>query len=55
MMIKDILVKNGFEVVVEVENGVQVVEKYKEYFFDFVIMDIMMLEMDGILVLKEIK
>lgn len=28
MMIKDILVKNGFEVVAEAENGAQAVEKY---------------------------
>lgn len=55
MMIKDILVKNGFDVVVEVLDGVQVVEKFKEYLFDFVIMDIIMFEMDGIIVLKEIK
>lgn len=31
MMIKDILVKNGFDVVGEAENGAQAVEKYKEH------------------------
>ena len=30
MMIKDILTKNGFEVVGEAADGVQAVEKYKE-------------------------
>lgn len=55
MMIKDILVKNGFEVVAEAENGAQAVEKYKEHSPDLVTMDITMPEMDGITALKEIK
>ncbi|MFJ5670866.1 response regulator [Bacillus safensis] len=55
MMIKDILVKNGFDVVGEAENGVQAVEKYKETSPDLVTMDITMPEMDGITALKEIK
>ena len=29
MMLKDILTKNGYEVVAEAENGVKAVEKYK--------------------------
>lgn len=55
MMIKDILVKNGFDVVGEAENGAQAVEKYKETSPDLVTMDITMPEMDGITALKEIK
>ncbi|WP_409305434.1 response regulator [Peribacillus sp. SCS-155] len=55
MMIKDILSKNGFEVVGEAENGAQAVEKFKETSPDLVTMDITMPEMDGITALKEIK
>ena len=55
MMIKDILTKNGFEVVGEAENGVKAVEKYKELDPELVIMDITMPEMDGIQAVKEIK
>ncbi|WP_202077103.1 response regulator [Caldalkalibacillus salinus] len=55
MMIKEILNKNGFEVVGEAADGVQAVEKYKELSPDLVTMDITMPEMDGITALKEIK
>lgn len=55
MMIKDILTKNGFEVVGEAENGVVAVEKYQELKPDLVIMDITMPEMDGIQAVKEIR
>lgn len=55
MMIKDILTKNGFEVVGEANDGVQAIEKYKELSPDLVTMDITMPEMDGIAALKEIK
>ena len=48
MMLKDILVKNGYEVLGEAENGLKAVEKYKELNPDLVIMDITMPEMDGI-------
>lgn len=44
MMIKDILVKNGFEVVAEAQDGAQAVEKYKEHSPDLVTMDITMPE-----------
>lgn len=55
MMIKDILSKNGFEVIGEAQDGVKAVEKYKELNPDLVIMDITMPEMDGIQAVKEIK
>ncbi|WP_010301496.1 response regulator [Kurthia senegalensis] len=55
MMIKDILTKNGFEVVGEAGDGAQAIEKYNELNPDLVTMDITMPEMDGIAALKEIK
>ncbi|WP_284139961.1 MULTISPECIES: response regulator [unclassified Virgibacillus] len=55
MMIKDILVKNGFEVVGEAQDGAQAVEKYNELKPDLVTLDITMPEMDGITALKTIK
>jgi two-component system chemotaxis response regulator CheY len=55
MMIKDILSKNGFNVVGEAENGLRAVEKYRELNPDLVIMDITMPEMDGIQSVKQIK
>lgn len=55
MMIKDILSKNGYQVVGEAADGVQAIEKYKETVPDLVTMDITMPEMDGITALKEIK
>ncbi|AXI09093.1 response regulator [Oceanobacillus sp. 143] len=55
MMIKDILTKNGYEVVGEAQDGAQAVEKYKELSPDLVTMDITMPEMDGITALKNIK
>jgi two-component system, chemotaxis family, chemotaxis protein CheY len=55
MMIKDILTKNGFEVVGEAADGNQAVDKYKELSPDLVTMDITMPEKDGIAALKEIK
>lgn len=55
MMIKDILVKNGYNIAGEAENGVKAVEKYQETKPDLVLMDITMPEMDGIQALKKIK
>ncbi|NIK10798.1 response regulator [Alkalibacillus almallahensis] len=54
MMIKDILEKNGYEVVGEAENGEAAVEQYKELNPDLVTLDITMPEKDGIEALKEI-
>ena len=55
MMIKDILTKNGYEVVGEAENGAVAVEKYKDLKPDLVTMDITMPDMDGIAAVREIK
>ena len=55
MMIKDILTKNGYEVVAEAANGVEAVELYKSHQPDLVTMDITMPEMDGIEAVKHIK
>ncbi|WP_409294367.1 response regulator [Peribacillus sp. SCS-26] len=55
MMIKDILTKNGYDVVAEAADGQQAIEKYKEHQPDLVTMDITMPEKDGIAALKEIK
>lgn len=55
MMIKDILTKNGYEVVAEAVNGVEAVELYKSHQPDLVTMDITMPEMDGIEAVKQIK
>ncbi|WP_366922966.1 response regulator [Metallumcola ferriviriculae] len=54
MMIKDILLKNGYEVVGEATNGAVAVELYKEMEPDVVTMDITMPEMDGIAAVKQI-
>ena len=55
MMVKDILSKNGYEVVGEAENGMKAVEKFAELRPDLVTMDITMPEMDGISAVKAIK
>ncbi|QKY69043.1 response regulator [Lentibacillus sp. CBA3610] len=55
MMIKDILDKNGFEVVGEARDGQQAVDQYKELQPDLVTLDITMPEKDGLTALKEIK
>ena len=55
MMLKDILIKGGHEIVGEAENGIVAVEKYKKLLPDLVTMDITMPEMEGIEALKLIK
>ena len=55
MMIKNILVKNGYDVVGEAENGQIAFELYKQLKPDLVTMDITMPEMDGIDGVKAIR
>lgn len=55
MMIKDILSKNGHEVIGEAGDGLQGVERYQELQPDLVTMDITMPEVDGIEALKRIQ
>ncbi len=55
MKLKDILEKNGYEVVAEAQNGSDAIEKYKAEKPDIVTMDITMPEMNGIEALKGIK
>ena len=55
MMLKDILTKNGYEVIGEAENGKVAVEKYKELQPELVTMDITIPEMDGITAVKKIR
>ena len=52
--IKNMLTKNGYEVVGEAENGKVGVAKYKDLAPDIVTMDITMPEMDGLTALKQI-
>ncbi len=54
LMLKDILVANGYEVVGEGSDGNEGVQKYKELKPDVVTMDITMPEKDGIQALEEI-
>jgi two-component system, chemotaxis family, chemotaxis protein CheY len=53
-MLKDIFIKNNFEVVGEAENGLEAVEKYKELRPNLATMDIVMPEMNGIEAVREI-
>jgi two-component system chemotaxis response regulator CheY len=55
MKLKDILEKNGYEVVAEAQNGADAIEKFKSDRPEIVTMDITMPEMDGIQALKGIK
>ena len=54
MMIKNILMQNGHEVVGEAENGREAVEQYAALQPDVCTMDITMPEKDGIQALREI-
>ncbi len=54
MMIRNILVSGGYEIVGNAENGVEAVELYERLKPDLVTMDITMPEKDGITAVKEI-
>ena len=54
IILKDMLVKSGYEVCGEAANGYQAVDKYKELKPDLVTLDITMPELDGMGALKEI-
>lgn len=54
LMLKDILIYNGYEVVKECGTGREAFEAYKELKPDLVTMDIVMPEMDGIEALEAI-
>ena len=54
MMLKNILVGSGYEVVGEAENGAKAIDQFKALKPDLVIMDIIMPEMGGIDAVREI-
>ncbi|OCA97194.1 response regulator [Clostridium beijerinckii] len=57
LSLREILERNGFEVIGDAENGIEAIDKYKMLSPDIVTMamDITMPEMDGIQALEEIK
>lgn len=54
MMISNILIKVGIQVVGEAQNGKEAIEKYQQLNPDLVLMDITMSEMNGIEALENI-
>jgi two-component system chemotaxis response regulator CheY len=54
MTLRNVLVKNGYEVAGEAEDGIQAIEKYMEIKPDLVTMDITMPNMDGLTAIKKI-
>jgi two-component system chemotaxis response regulator CheY len=54
MTLRNVLEKNGYEIVGEAEDGVQAIEQYSLVKPDLVTMDITMPNMDGITAIKKI-
>ena len=54
-ILKDLLLRNGYDVIGEAENGREVIELYGKLKPDIIAMDIMMPEMSGTQPLKELK
>lgn len=54
MMLRDILSKNGFEVVGEAENGEEAVDRFRELKPDIALIDILMPLMDGLTATEKI-
>jgi two-component system chemotaxis response regulator CheY len=54
MMLRNILVDNGFNAIVEAETGTEAIWAYERWKPDIVIMDINMPEMDGLTAIKNI-
>lgn len=55
LMLKDILIKNGYNIIGEAQNGIDAINKYKELKPDLVTLDITMPEMDGLTALKYLR
>jgi two-component system chemotaxis response regulator CheY len=55
LTIRNMLEKNGYEVVGEAENGQVAIQKYNELQPDIITMDITMPELDGLAALKAIR
>ncbi len=53
-VLRDILTKNGYQVIGEATNGHEAIERYQELHPDITTMDITMPELDGIAALKKI-
>lgn len=54
VVLKNILVQEGYEIVAEASNGLEAISQYETHKPDIVTMDITMPEMDGIVAMREI-
>ena len=54
-VVKDIFIKNGYNVLGEAKNGLEAIEQYKILQPELVLMDITMPELNGIEAVKEIR